>query len=66
MSKTAEMTKSPDAKAHADPLAEDFALADYPFYQLSRVNNAYVRDMEAILKTIGNGSAALAGSDAGA
>jgi DNA-binding MarR family transcriptional regulator len=56
VSKAAETTKtteSPDAKAHADPLAADFALADYPFYQLSRVNNSYVLDMEAILKTIG-------------
>jgi DNA-binding MarR family transcriptional regulator len=55
LSKTANITTAanPDAKAHADPLAADFALQDYPFYQISRVNNSYVLDMEAILKTIG-------------
>jgi DNA-binding MarR family transcriptional regulator len=43
----------PDAKAHGDPLAEDFVLEDYPFYQLARVNDSYVLDMDTILKTIG-------------
>jgi DNA-binding MarR family transcriptional regulator len=42
-----------DAKLRADPLTADFALADYPFYQIARVNDSYALDMETILKTIG-------------
>jgi DNA-binding MarR family transcriptional regulator len=43
----------PDAKVRGDPLTSDFALEDYPFYHMARVNDSYQLDMETILKTIG-------------
>jgi DNA-binding MarR family transcriptional regulator len=50
---TAPSRPGAEAKSRADPINPDFALEDYPFYHMARVNDSYALDMETMLKTVG-------------